>query len=104
MTLPPNRTDLALWLEKVQSMVDSYFAANYPTQGVILSLMVGPKYARVVRTDKGNSPSRSVYGFVDLSNGNLLKADGWKRPALNFPRGNMMGADPLMGCGPHSIQ
>ena len=51
-----------------------------------LSIMWGRKYARIVR---GEGMHRSVFGFVDLSNGNLLKAATWKKPAKH-PRGNVL--------------
>lgn len=46
----------------------------------------GRKYIRVVSSTWGQ---RSVFCFVDSTNGNVLKADGWKKPALNFARGNI---------------
>jgi hypothetical protein len=50
-----------------------------------LDTMLGHRYVRVVRTDYG---SRSVHCFVDRTNGDVLKADGWKRPAKHA-RGNI---------------
>lgn len=32
---------------------------------------------------------KSAWGFLNLHNGDVLKADGWKKPALNFARGNI---------------
>ncbi len=52
------------------------------------TLDVGRKYIRIV-CNRAPGSSRYVYGFVDATNGNLLKAAGWKAPALNFPRGNV---------------
>lgn len=52
------------------------------------TLDVGRKYIRIV-CNRAPGSSRYVYGFVDVTNGNLLKAAGWKAPALNFPRGNV---------------
>jgi hypothetical protein len=46
----------------------------------------GPKYARIVCVEDGK-PS-SVFCFVDLANGNILKAASWKTPAKH-PRGNI---------------
>jgi len=61
-----------------------------------ISVEFGPKYARIVRTDWGDQ--RSVYGFVEIVTGNLLKAAGWKAPAKHA-RGNIHNSDPLVGCG-----
>lgn len=56
----------------------------------------GPKFVRVVTGTLHNGqtePSnRSVLAFVDLSTGDVLKPDGWKRPAKG-PRGNVFSQD-----------
>ncbi len=61
----------------------------------------GRKYTRIVRTTTAKGPdgghvrgdaqvtSRSVAAFVKREGGTIRKADGWKGPALNFPRGNV---------------
>lgn len=41
----------------------------------------GPKFARIV----GDS---GVFCFIDLADGSILKADGWKKPAKHS-RGNI---------------
>ncbi len=48
------------------------------------------KYARIF-TDNGTQ--KMCWGFISLEGGQVLKADGWKRPALNFARGNICGPD-----------
>jgi hypothetical protein len=45
----------------------------------------GPRYVRIVKTEGG---SRSVYGFIDTTNGNLLHAESWKKPKKR-PSGNI---------------
>jgi hypothetical protein len=49
---------------------------------------VGPKYARLVVVRPGETRGGSVYCFIDMTNGNLLKAAGWKTPAKGA-RGNI---------------
>lgn len=61
----------------------------------------GRKYTRIVRTTTAKASdgghvrgdaqvtSRSVHAFVKREDGTIWKADGWKGPALNFPRGNV---------------
>lgn len=49
---------------------------------------LGKKYARVYH-DMSNG-QRTVCFFVQMDNGDVWKADGWKKPALNFVRGNIM--------------
>ena len=51
-----------------------YRAANRK----ILSVEYGRRYAKVVETIPH---SRSVYCFLDLDNGDILKAEGWLKPA-----------------------
>ena len=51
----------------------------------------GRKYIRICRadyTDAGEVISRSAHCFVDTTNGNVLKAAGWKSPAKGA-RGNV---------------
>ena len=56
------------------------------------------KRVRVVREDTG---SRSVHCFVDMATGDVLKADGWSRPAKHA-RGNIYRPDNgLKAMGPY---
>lgn len=59
---------------------------NWETVGV----MPGRKYARLV-TQRDGAP-RSAMGFIDMTNGDILKADGWKAPAKHA-RGNIRKGD-----------
>ncbi len=58
-----------------------------------LTVMRGQKYIRIVAETPGQ---RSAWCFVDSTNGDVLKCDGWKRPAKGT-RGNI--ADAQKGCG-----
>lgn len=49
----------------------------------------GRRYAKLVREDHTGKISRSAYAFVDLSNGDVLKAESWARPAKHA-RGNLL--------------
>ncbi len=80
--------DLDAFCASVQSAIDAHFdAQGYKQARPVVSWMKGRKYARIVKSS--GSGNRSVYGFVDLSNGLLLKAASWKSPARNFSRGNL---------------
>lgn len=57
-----------------------------------ISFERGQKYARIV--EEGNQ--RSVFCFVDLSNGDILKAAGWKAPAKHA-RGNIANGATQVG-------
>ena len=67
----------------------------------------GQKYIKII-TDTGNQ--KSVWGFINakefkkglagitFQEGDILKAAGWKTPALNAPRGNILRAPyPIIG-------
>lgn len=63
-----------------------------------VEISIGKRFARIVRKDSGIS----AYGFIDLSNGDLLKAASWKAPAMHA-RGNIFNQDILSGCGPYGM-
>lgn len=53
---------------------------------------VGQKYIKIIVCEKGQHGS--VWGFINKSNpkfkeGDVLKAAGWRTPALNKARGNL---------------
>lgn len=55
----------------------------------------GRKYLKIVSYDDANGGGASVWGFINVGNpnfevGDVLKAAGWKTPALNAPRGNIL--------------
>lgn len=56
----------------------------------------GRKYWKIVSTATGDSSYQgsTVWGFINVANenfkfGDVLKAAGWRTPALNKPRGNL---------------
>ena len=52
----------------------------------------GRKYARIVKVDQLNG-GRSVHTFVNMLNGDILKAGGWSAPQKNGVRGNIFETD-----------
>ena len=61
-----------------------------------LEILEGRSYYKIIKTDSG----RSVWGFVvkgdndsKFRKGDILKAAGWKAPARNKPRGNILDGD-----------
>lgn len=54
----------------------------------------GRRYVRIVKKD--DFGGNSVYCFVDKTNGNVLKAAGWKAPAKHA-RGNIYNDDNGLG-------
>jgi hypothetical protein len=68
----------------------AYRKAHFPTLGdPSMSIEKGSRYARIVRTDGQRSV---VHCFVDLTNGDVLKAASWKAPAKHA-RANLNDAD-----------
>ena len=61
----------------------------------------GRKYLKIVSDN-------SVWGFINLTNpkfkeGDILKAAGWRTPALNQARGNLFEDYSIAWTGPHYI-
>ena len=61
----------------------------------------GRKYLKIVKDN-------SVWGFINLTNpkfkeGDILKAAGWRTPALNQARGNLFEDYSVAWTGPHYI-
>jgi hypothetical protein len=50
-------------------------------------VLIGKKFAKVVHAGQG------VHTFIDLSNGDILKAATYKAPAPNGVRGNIFAED-----------
>lgn len=74
----------------VQAKIDVHMAENFPELPVPkVDITWGRRYARVFT----RGSQTMVHSFVDLANGNVLKADGWKKPTLKNPRGNVLNAD-----------
>ncbi len=85
---------LETWLVKAQASVDS----STWRKGQKLSLESGRRYVRVVI---GAGNDRSVYGFIDATNGDILKAASWKTPAKGA-RGNIYREEST-GFGPNGF-
>ena len=68
---------------------------------------VGPKYIKIITCENGDD--RTVWGFINKSNpkfkeGDILKAAGWKTPALNKARGNLFNINIKTYCDPNSMR
>lgn len=90
--------ELADFAFKVQGLINGAYKDSknaIPT----IEVMRGQRYARLVRVSPGE---RAAYGFVDMTNGDLLKAAGWKSPAKGR-RGGLRDSNPLARCSAYSI-
>jgi len=90
---------LATFLSLAQAMVDAHMAKEFPNNPrKVLSAERGKRYVRIVVSDDG--VGRSAYCFVDTTNGDVLKSEGWKAPAKG-PRGNIFAENPIAGVTPY---
>lgn len=102
-TATPTNFDAALanFVVLAQAMITAYYTKAYPNLDPgKLETMPGLKYVRVVKKDKKNDGSYgagSAWCFVEVATGDVLKCDGWKRPAKHA-RGNIYGENPVAGC------
>lgn len=88
--------DTISYIQKV--VTDYHNEMGFTFSGNVISYDVGKRYIRIVSTNTG----RYVYGFIDTTNGDLLKSAGWKAPAKNFARGNIIQGK-LDCCGHYGI-
>jgi hypothetical protein len=97
------------YARNIEGMIIEHLAAHFPrlpdsgeTDGI--ELKFGKRYAKLIRvTTSRTGSSRSVYGFVDIDTGDILKPAGWKAPAKHA-RGNINDASGGMDCsGPWGI-
>jgi hypothetical protein len=96
---------LADFLASIRQLLSAHYLKNFKhlTVPTISVDPGGQKYLRVVRDD---GSSRSVYCFVDKATGDILKADGWKRPAKHA-RGSIYdnaGKGPITPYGVHYLK
>ena len=89
------------FLEGCQKIVDEGMR-NYSWERK-LTTRKGSKYIKIISEDYSRpggdrSNTRSVWGFIDRSNGDILKPAGWSKPAKHN-RGNIFDEDPLLFIG-----
>jgi hypothetical protein len=91
---------LDTWLRAAQLLVDETYAGG-TAQVPKLLCDPGRRYVRIV-ADHG--VSRFAFAFIDRTTGDVLKPDGWKRPAKHA-RGNIYkpGALGVTGHGAHYL-
>ena len=89
------------FLTEAQSMIDNYMGHNFPNlDRSVLNLELGKKYAKVYKTDMSG---RSIFCFIDLTNGDILKAATWKQPAKHA-RGNIFHDNPTSAITPYGAK
>lgn len=102
-TITITEEEVAAFVARCQAVVDAHTAANFPnltSDLLVFDYGAAKKYCRVVsrrrHTDESGkvtvSESGSAWCFVDLTNGDVLKCDGFKKPAKHS-RGNIRNPD-----------
>tara|TARA_Y100000034_G_scaffold21828_1_gene25106 strand:- start:141 stop:521 length:381 start_codon:yes stop_codon:yes gene_type:complete len=93
------------YADVVQTKQDEYFTRNGFTHSPSdkIEVKLGRRYAKIVKLDRAwdenNEPiacpgrGGSVHTFVDINNGDILKAASWQAPAPNGVRGNIFSED-----------
>lgn len=83
---------LEKFVKNCQELINAEYSRAYPN--VIpptLKVDEGKRYVKIVKQDISQ---RSVYAFVDTTNGDILKAATWKAPAKHA-RGNIFSENPM---------
>lgn len=90
------------FLPMLTAMSVEHHGKNFPNvPAPTYTMMGGSKYVRIVQTSHG---SRSSFCFVDLINGDVLKAASWKKPAPTA-RSNIFDDDiGRSGVGPYGAK
>ncbi len=80
--------DIIDFAARCQIMTADYYDRTHDAFAApTMTVQFGKKFAKIVRHDV-NGSSASVHCFVDMTNGDIRKAAGWKAPAKHA-RGNI---------------
>ena len=95
-----------IWLEGAQKIVDDYYRTAFPRiyfeHKKILIVDRGRRYIKMSLIQGGRQ--KAVFAFIDMTNGDVLKAATWRRPAKKA-RGNIFNQDDGLGCvDPYGIK
>jgi hypothetical protein len=97
---PEMKERLEWYKDALQKLVTAYRKKNFRALSPeVVDYTVGRKYARFFT----RGSQSMCHSFVDLSNGNLLRPDGWKRPTLKNPRGSLFDKDPMARVNAYSV-
>ena len=82
------------FLAGCQKIIDDHRTEHFPNmKRETLEVMPGRRYFRIVKV---GISQRSAWAFIDATNGDVLKTDGWKAPAKHA-RGNVFDAKNGLG-------
>jgi len=92
------------FIKAVNEKMTDYWARHYPNLTARqVKVGGGEKYIKIVEVEHGEV--RSIYCFIDASNGDVLMPASFKKPAKHA-RGNILTGDPVNDgcCGPHGVR
>ena len=90
------RQAIAEHIDFMNSAAAKFMAERFPTlKADRFWVEGGKKYVKIVQGHNPEGPGASVHCFVDAVTGDVYKAAGWKAPALNGARYNLLDADSL---------
>lgn len=105
--MKPTIEQLEAFVKALEQRIHKKHYERFTIQPDFYRLDYGRKNAKIVRFRKeadGTQTNASVYGFINLANGDLYKAASWKAPAKH-PRGNILNInDPFKGCGQYGME
>ena len=90
------------FIEELQKVVDESMR-NYSHERNLI-VHRGRRYDKIVLEEVGSATEpfhHSVWGFIDKTNGNILKAESWKKPSTKNARGNIYEDERMLFCGPY---
>lgn len=76
------REEIQAWADEITKKINA--SRHGCRRGEKLTVQFGKRYAKIV----SNAYGTSVYCFVEIETGNILKAESWKAPAKHA-RGNI---------------
>lgn len=91
---PVTDAELTAFFDALNAVYTAHYRAQYPDCDLnwySLKLVKGQRYAKLVSVQPG-SVGGSSHSFIDLTNGDILKAASWKAPAKHA-RGNIRMGD-----------
>lgn len=95
---PVNQAQVQEFVDFVQNLVNAYTTKMGFTRTRIYLHTMGSRYAKIAR-DCGQV---GVYGFIDLTNGDILMSATWKAPAKHA-RGSLHNKKSWTCAGPYGI-
>ena len=101
MTNEQMATRLNEYVELVTELNEAYFARRGWTHkpAPTAKVRMGKKFAKVVTGDFDQEyDGEGVHTFINMENGDILKAGSYKAPAKNGVRGNIFASDLGKSC------